>query len=313
MSDNIKTNSLRAWLLAARPKTLAGAAVPVIIGTAFAVKDTSMEGFQWIPALLCVLFAFIMQIDANFINDYFDFKRGNDDRATRLGPKRACAEGWIKPSAMLSGIILTTTIACIVGLPLVLWGGLDLILIGLICVVFCFLYTTTLSYYGLGDLLVLLFFGVIPVCLTYYLELPTMIHAITWEVFFASLACGMVVDTLLIVNNYRDRDNDLRDHKMTLVVRLGAKKSEKLYLALGMGAFLIMVGIYFYHFLTTPDKGISFISMALLLIYLVLHRNAQKKMKAINQGRQLNQILGLTARNMFIYGILCAFGIVILM
>jgi len=313
MSDNIKTNSLKAWLQAARPKTLSGAAVPVIIGTAFAIKDTGMTGFQWIPSLLCFLFAFTMQIDANFINDYFDFKHGNDDHTTRLGPKRACTEGWITPKAMMSGILITTSIACIIGLPLVLWGGFELILIGLLCVVFCFLYTTSLSYYGLGDLLVLLFFGVIPVCLTYYLELPTLMHTITWEVFFASLACGMVVDTLLIINNYRDRENDLRNHKMTLIVRLGAQKSEWLYLALGIGAFLTMVTIYAFHFLTTSDKGLSFVSMALLLIYPILHKKTQMKMKSINHGIQLNQILSLTARNMFIYGITCAIGILILM
>lgn len=312
MSDSIKNNSLKAWLLAARPKTLSGAAVPVIIGTSFAMKDTGMIGFQWIPALLCFLFAFIMQIDANFINDYFDFKHGNDDQTTRLGPKRACSEGWITPKAMILGIIITTLVACLIGLPLILWGGLELILIGMLCVIFCFLYTTLLSYYGFGDLLVLLFFGVIPVCLTYYLELPTLMHTITWEVFFASIACGMVVDTLLVINNYRDRENDLRDHKMTLIVRLGAQKAEFLYLYLGFIASLMMIAIYAFHFFTTSNSVLSFISIALAFIYIFLHRKANMKMKSINHGVQLNQILGLTARNMFIYAITCAIGILIM-
>ena len=92
----IDTNSAKAWMLASRPKTLTGAAVPVMIGLAFAARDLGLDDFGWMPALLCVLFAFIMQIDANFINDYFDFVRGNDDE-TRLGPRRACAQGWITP------------------------------------------------------------------------------------------------------------------------------------------------------------------------------------------------------------------------
>ena len=198
----IKTDSLKAWLLAARPKTLTGAAVPVMIGVALAYIDAPQYGddvFSWLAAVLCFLFAFIMQIDANFINDFFDFANGTDNTETRLGPRRACAQGWVKLDSMKRAIALTTCLACIVGLPLVWYGGLEMILIGALCVVFCFLYTTHFSYLGLGDLLVLVFFGLVPVCISYYLQL----HTVTWQVFLASLACGMVIDALLIVNNYR--------------------------------------------------------------------------------------------------------------
>ena len=169
-NDIIKINSPKSWLLAARPKTLSAAAVPVLIATALAWKKDGGESFHCIAAVLCFLFAFIMQIDANFINDYFDFKRGNDDE-TRLGPKRACAEGWVSDRAMLWAICITTVLACFVGLPLVLYGGMDMMMVGVLCVVFCFLYTTTLSYMALGDVLVLVFFGIVPVCCTYYVEL----------------------------------------------------------------------------------------------------------------------------------------------
>lgn len=101
----IETNSIKAWYLAARPKTLTAAAVPVLLGIALAYKDA--QQIQTLPALLCLLFAWVMQIDSNLVNDYFDFKHGNDDE-TRLGPKRACAEGWITLEAMKWGIILTT-------------------------------------------------------------------------------------------------------------------------------------------------------------------------------------------------------------
>ncbi len=97
----VKTNSIKAWFLAARPVTLSAAAVPVMLGVALAYKDSSAN-CQWVPALLCLLFAWVMQIDSNLVNDFFDFKHGNDDE-TRLGPKRACAEGWITMKAYEMG------------------------------------------------------------------------------------------------------------------------------------------------------------------------------------------------------------------
>lgn len=118
----MKVNSFKAWVLASRPKTLSGAAVPVMIGTAMAIHDTLYD-IRIVPAILCFLFAFLMQIDANFINDYFDFVKGTDDE-TRLGPKRACAQGWITKPAMRRGIALTTILSCIVGLPLIFYGGM---------------------------------------------------------------------------------------------------------------------------------------------------------------------------------------------
>ena len=207
--QNVRQDSLQAWLLAARPKTLSGAAVPVMIGVALAFVDAQEYGddvFSWTAAALCLLFAFIMQIDANFVNDFFDYAKGNDDSASRLGPLRACSQGWVKTDSMKQAIASTTVLACLVGLPLVYYGGLEMILVGLLCVVFCFLYTTHLSYVGLGDVLVLVFFGIVPVCCTYYIQL----HTLTWQVFVASIACGLVIDGLLIVNNYRDRYNDER-------------------------------------------------------------------------------------------------------
>lgn len=145
---NVRVNSAKAWFLAARPKTLTGAAVPVMIGIACAVALHGAE-VRWVPAVLCMLFALIMQIDANFVNDYFDFMKGTDDEQ-RLGPKRACSQGWITAPAMRSALLLTTAVACVVGLPLILYGGWEMILVGLACVVFCFLYTISLSYMGLG-------------------------------------------------------------------------------------------------------------------------------------------------------------------
>ena len=303
MSDTtIKQNSPRAWLLATRPKTLSGAAVPGLIGLSLAYTDTSLYGddvFSWSAAVLCILFALIMQIDANFINDFFDYARGNDDTETRLGPLRACTQGWVSIEAMKRAIATTTCTACVIGLPLVYYGGLEMIGIGLLCVVFCFLYTTHLSYIGMGDLLVLLFFGVVPVCTTYYIQL----HTITSQVFIASIACGLVIDTLLIVNNYRDRDNDRRDGKTTLVVHIGEKATEWLYLGIGIAACM-MGGIFW-----ANSHVLAFI---LPLIYLLLHIFTWLKMRRIHHGKQLNECLGETARNMLIYGLTVSAGLLLL-
>lgn len=299
MSKSVNQNSLKAWLLAARPKTLTGAAVPVMIGTALAWLDAQQYGsFSVTAAVLCLLFSFIMQIDANFINDFFDYARGNDDPSTRLGPLRACTQGWVTLDAMKRAIAGTTVLACIVGLPLIFFGGLEMLLVGLLCVVFCFLYTTHLSYVGMGDVLVLLFFGVVPVCCTYYVQL----HTWPLTVIVASLACGLVIDGLLIVNNYRDRDNDRRDGKQTLVVKLGATASEWLYLAIGIVA--VLAGLLFW----AEGHVLAFI---LPFIYLVLHFFTWLKMRRIHEGRQLNECLGETARNILVYGLCVTLGLLL--
>lgn len=291
---NVTQNSMRAWLLAARPKTLSGAAVPIMIGLSLAYADIGVGSFNVTAAILCALFAFIMQIDANFVNDYFDYVRGNDDE-TRLGPKRACAQGWITARNMMRAIVLTTFIACCLGLPLIFYGGIEMIAVGAVCVLFCFLYTTTLSYLGLGDLLVLVFFGIVPVCVTYYIQTG----CVTLEAFLASLSCGFVIDTLLLVNNYRDIDNDKRAGEKTLVVIIGERLGRATYLVSG----LIAVAI-----------GLSFISFGHLLatllpvIYLIMHYFTYRKMVRINKGKALNLVLGNTARNMFIYGLLVSIG-----
>lgn len=293
--EKIIKNSWKAWLLAARPKTLTGAAVPVMIGLSLAW--TKVDEYQWLPAFLCLLFAFIMQIDANFVNDYFDFLKGNDDE-TRLGPKRACAMGWVDAKVMRRAIIIVTILACLIGLPLVFYGGLEMVLIGALCVLFCFLYTTHLSYVGMGDVLVLIFFGIVPVCIPYYI----LTHSIDVEVVVASLACGLVIDTLLMINNYRDIENDMRAGKKTLAVKLGKECSRMMYLLLGIMACLLDV-VYL-----LSGHLWAFI---LPVGYLALHVMTYRHMVRIDHGRALNGVLGETARNMFVYGLLVSIGILI--
>lgn len=292
----IKRNSFKAWLLASRPKTLTGASVPVAIGATLAYIDNPLF-FLPLPAILCLLFAFIMQIDANFINDFYDYVKGADGK-TRLGPKRACAEGWVTLDAMKRAIALTTVLACVVGLPLVYWGGFEMVLIGLLCVAFCFLYTTHLSYVGMGDVLVVLFFGLVPVCITYYIQL----HTVTFVVLASSLACGLIIDTLLVVNNYRDRETDMMAGKRTLITHISESNSRYLYLCLGV--FGVLIGIT--HLFCGHVWAFIF-----PCLYLIPHYITYLKMVRIGKGRELNRILGMTARNIFIYGILSVAGLLL--
>ncbi|MGL4852570.1 MAG: 1,4-dihydroxy-2-naphthoate polyprenyltransferase [Phocaeicola sp.] len=293
----IKPNSIQAWLLATRPKTLTGAATPVLLGAALAMAQAQ---FQLVPTLLCFLFAGLMQIDANLINDLFDYVKGAD-REDRLGPERACAQGWITIEAMKRAIALTTMLACATGVMLLFYGGLELIPIGILCILFAFLYTAgpyPLAYHGWGDLLVWVFFGIVPVGGTYYV----MCHDWSWTVTLVALACGWVIDTLLMVNNYRDREQDATSGKRTLVVRWGAKTGGLLYLGLGVGASLICFSLAL--------QGLLWAAL-LPQFYLILHYATWRKMIQIGSGKKLNSILGETSRNMLIWGVLLSIGLVL--
>ena len=295
--ENVKTNSIKAWILAARPKTLAAAATPVLLGCALAYTDGI---FQWIPAILCFLFAFSMQIDANFINDYYDYLKGSD-REDRLGPERACAQGWITLPAMKKGMIFITLLSCFWGLLLLKYCGLEMIPVGLLCVLFAFLYTAgpyPLAYHGWGDVLVIVFFGFVPVGCTYY----TMAHDWTWNVTIACAACGLVSDLLLMLNNYRDREQDKISGKRTLVVRFGEPAGRWAYLVLG----ILAVGLCsFYAF-----NGYLMASL-LPILFLILHFTTWREMVRIYQGKALNIVLGKTARNIVVLGLLLSLGLIL--
>lgn len=293
----IQPNSLQAWGLAIRPKTLTGAAIPVMIGCALA---DMYDKLQVLPAVLCFLFAFLMQIDANFINDLFDYLKGSD-REDRLGPERACAQGWITVSAMKAGIAVVTVLAAITGLSLLSFSGWEMIPVGVACIVFAFLYTAgpyPLAYHGWGDVLVLVFFGFVPVGCTFYV----MAHTWTTPVTVASLACGLIIDTLLMVNNFRDREQDAISGKRTLIVRWGARAGLILYFMLGMAACWCC--LYF-----TSEGKIW--AAVLPQLYLIPHIFTTLKMARINKGKALNLILGETSRNMLLFGMLLTLGLVL--
>lgn len=293
----MKQNSTKAWVLASRPKTLAGAAIPVMVGCALAYMYGS---FRIVPAVLCFLFAFLMQIDANFINDLYDYLKGTD-RADRLGPERACAQGWITPRLMKAGILLTTALASATGLCLLWYGGWEMIPVGVACILFAFLYTAgpyPLAYHGWGDVLVLVFFGFVPVGCTFYV----MTHGWNLSVTFASLACGLLIDTLLMVNNFRDREQDAVSGKKTIIVRFGARSGLILYFLLGLAACWCC-----FYFLWIGKVYAAILPQ----LYLLPHLLTLQKMARIHRGKELNLILGETSRNMFLFAVLLTIGLIL--
>lgn len=291
----IKQNSLSAILKATRLQTLPGAAVPVMIALALAFADGGAAEFKIIPALLCLAFALIMQINANFVNDYFDFVKGRDDEE-RLGPKRACAQGWITLGFMRGMIAVTSLVAICVGLPLVMYGGWEMLAAGAFCLVGCVVYTTHLSRWGLGDLMVLVFFGIIPVCLTYYLQTGT----VTIPVLIGSLACGVEIDSMLIINNYRDHYQDEKHGKRTLSVMIGRENMLKVFKYIPN--IVCCLGFVYYLY------GYE-VAFALPIIYMIAHMKVYAKIAQINSGKELNTQLAANGKVILLYGILTSIGI----
>lgn len=290
--ENVRQNSFKAWILAARPKTLTAALIPVVTACALAWKDSA---FNLYAATVCMAFASLMQIASNLINDLYDFKKGTDGD-DRLGPKRATAQGWITPKAMQAGIMITLITACASGCLLISQSGLWLVALGAACVVFAFLYTTFLSYYGFGDMLVIIFFGIVPVTATYYIQA----EKITPELLICAFSCGIVSDTLLVLNNFRDRDTDRRTGKRTLIVMLGERFGRNLYLWLGIAACALTLSL--------ACRGM-WPAALLPLPYIIIHVKTWRTMIRINRGRELNAVLGMTSRNMSVFAMLLSAGI----
>ena len=238
-------NPIVVWLKAARIPTLVASLSPVSAALSLAYRDLQVDAlpFAILPAICCVGFALFAQIAANFINDYSDFKKGADT-AERKGPLRVVAEGWVSPKQMLVATFIMLGIACAFGLGSLPFGGMKLIPVGAVCAVFCLLYSAgpkPLAYIGLGDALVIAFFGLVSVTFTYYLQTGT----ISEDAILLGLAMGLVVDNILVANNYRDRDEDRAHRKFTLVAIFGERFGRYFYLFNGIAAaFLVGMLIY---------------------------------------------------------------------
>ena len=204
------------WLGATRPRTLPAAVAPVLVGSALAAHD---RRFDAAAAGLCLAFALLVQIGTNFANDYYDFIKGADT-AARVGPRRAVAAGWVAPAAMRRMMWLVFSAAFLVGLTLIKWGGPWLLVVGVASIVCGLAYTGgpwPLGYHGLGDVFVFVFFGLVAVGATYFVQAGR----VTAEAMLAAVAVGLLAANILVVNNYRDVETDGTVGKHTLVVRFG--------------------------------------------------------------------------------------------
>lgn len=279
---------MRKWIEAMRLRTLPVSIAGVLAGCGCAVWQ---NGFSFVPALLCLLFALSAQIASNFGNEYYDFKNGVD-RKGREGFRRGVTEGDITPQDMKRATFLMLGIAAIIGCMLLFYGGIWLVFVGCVILLFALAYSAgpyPLSYHGLGDITVVIFFGVIPVTFTCYLqtggwmELPLLLTT--------SIAVGLLAANVLVVNNYRDKDDDEAVGKRTTVVLFGRKVMGRVYLVSGVLAMGIMTPLW-----------IQLPLWALLVpsVYLLMHIATWRRIVR-SQGSALNPLLGKSALNLFIF------------
>lgn len=277
----------KAWIEAMRLRTLPVSVAGVVAGGGCAAYFNS---FRPVPFLICMLFAVMAQIVSNFANEYFDFRNGLDHKG-REGFRRGVTEGDISPNAMLRATICLLLAACAVGCTLIIWGGWWLIAVGLAIAIFALAYSAgpwPLSHHGLGDIAVVVFFGIVPVMLTTYVQTGS------WDMWKLALpisvAIGLMGSNVLIVNNYRDADDDHAVGKRTTVVILGRKTMGAVYFANGIIAVVLAV------FVTIAN--VPLIWQAGALLYANLHYMLWVKLTHL-KGAQLNPVLGQTAMLLF--------------
>ena len=281
---------MKQWIEAMRLRTLPVSISGVLAGISCAV---AMGCFKAIPAILCLLFAMLAQIASNFGNEYYDYKKGVDKKG-REGFRRGVTEGDISPTAMKYATFGTLGAAAAVGCLMLFYGSWWMIPVGICIGLFALAYSAgpyPLSHHGLGDVAVVLFFGVVPVTLTCYLQQGS------WDGLGCSLpisvAVGLMAANVLIVNNYRDKDDDEAVGKNTTVVIFGRKAMGKVYLLSGIMASIIAAA-------TSAVYDIVLMAPA---AYVILHVATWKRLVA-RSGAALNPILGETARNLLIFTLL---------
>lgn len=218
------------WIEAMRLRTLPVSIAGVLAGCAVAI---AYDSFHWLPAIICLVFAVLAQIVSNFANEYFDFKNGLDRRG-RQGFRRGVTEGDIKPEAMKKAMIALMAIDCLIGCSLIYWGGFWLVAVGILIAIAAFAYSAgpwPLSHHALGDEAVILFYGIVPVTLTAYLQCGgwsggylAEVYGEMWKMaLIVAVAVGLLGDNVLIVNNIRDVKDDAKVHKNTKAVMLGVR------------------------------------------------------------------------------------------
>ncbi len=283
------------WLAATRPRTLPAAVAPVLVGTALAGRDGK---FDAAAAGLCLGFALLVQIGTNFANDYYDFMKGADT-AARVGPRRAVASGLIVPATMKGAMWAVFAAAFLSGLGLIAWGGPLLLVVGVASILCGFAYTGgpfPLGYHGLGDVFVFVFFGLVAVCTTYFVQAGR----VTPEVWLAAVPMGLLAANILVVNNYRDGDTDAVTGKRTLVVRFGRGFARGQF-AVSLGVALIVPLVFF----ASGDRAWCLLPLAVA----PMAWGHRRRLREIESPSELIALLGDTGKLLSIYALLFAVGL----
>ena len=270
------------WIEAMRIRTLPVSIAGVLGGTACAIHN---HGFNLLPFLICLFFALIAQIASNFANEYYDFKNGLDKKG-REGFRRGVTEGDISPHDMKRATYSLLVIDALLGCSLIIWGGWWIIIPGIMIFIFALAYSAgpyPLSHHGLGDVAVVIFFGIIPVVFTEYVQTGTFPTGyMTW---FTSLAIGLLAANVLIVNNYRDMEEDKEVGKKTTVVIFGRTFMSYIYLLNGIVCAIL---------LAMASSTLPYWVSAGWLGFLTFHISLWTKLKTL-RGAPLNNILKYTA------------------
>ena len=288
--------SVRIWLMAARPRTLPAAVAPVLVGTALAAADDVFHPLTFAATLIGAIF---IQVGTNLSNDYSDARRGADTE-DRLGPVRVTAGGLVPPRQVLHATYVSFGVAVLVGCYLVAVAGPGLLLVGAASILAGVLYTggpRPYGYEGLGEVFVFLFFGIVAVTGSYFVQTMHLI----WEAFVLAVPVGLLASAILVVNNVRDVDTDRRAGKRTLAVKLGRDRARVLFVAMVVVAFLVPIAL------------IPALSAWLLLVLaaLPLVPPLVRTVRTRTDGPALNGALAATGRLLAVFSLLLALGVLL--
>lgn len=297
MSAPTSTNALSAWISAVRPRTLFAAAAPVAVGSAIAIRDS---GFALWPALAALLGALLLQVGSNLANDVFDFQRGAD-APDRVGPLRVTQAGLLTPAQVMRGMWIVFALSLIPGLYLAARGGWPVVAIGVSAIAAAILYTGgpfPYGYKGLGEIFVFVFFGLVAVSGTYYVQTSTL----TWLAIAASVPIGLLTSAILSVNNLRDMGPDRAAGKITLAVRLGMRGARIEY--------LLLLGLAF---AAPPALFAAGLASAWVMLTWLSAPLAERQARIVvtQSGAALNAALAGTALLTFVFSLLFAAGLTV--
>ena len=286
-----------AWKMAIRLPTLTAAVAPVFVGTGVAVHE---DAFDLLPALAALFAAICLQIGANFANDVFDFKRGADT-ADRLGPPRATQMGALAPRQVYAGMVIVFALATLAGVYLVYAGGLPVVAIGVASIIAAIIYTGgpwPVGYHALGDVFTFVFFGLVAVVGTYYVQAGE-VTGLAWA---AAIPIGCTVTMILVVNNLRDIGTDSHTGKRTLGVIMGDRGTRAWYFA----NLAVAYAVPLIAALTLDVPGMALVALSIPWAYPLV-----RAIGGGTSGRALNPILKGTARFNLIFAVFLAIGIAI--